>query len=711
MPLERSFRIALLTLVLAGALALTLALGSVLWLVGSVAVFAACVVWGAARPAWHLSRGVGTLIIVITAQAVVVESLTTGALLVPAAHFLLVSQFVWLTQERNNRHYGWLCLMSLLQVMLAGVLSVDLAFGVCFLVFLPAGVTTLLLYNLRCELERNGELTPSRMPRVGMRLLMGAGLVAVAELVLSVLIFAYFPRFGIQILQLKPVQKGSRLSGFSDRVRFGDLARVLDNPEVVMHVRLSRNGRPVQADTFPLLLRGISLDTYQHATWSTRDYYRDSGIYQLPFTSGPHDVPSREDIVQDIVLEPINTRVLFYLPSLVRLRSATPNLDDVLYHRVSGTFSSVRGNAVSLRYIVRSRIPNWRAEELRRPTPQAGGREPPTRYLQLPDTITQRAHDLAQQIVRDVPESHVYERVKTVELCLRGRYRYSLRSGVRTYRVDPVEDFLFRARQGHCEHFAASMVVLLRSLGVQSRVVTGFSGGEWNEYGQFYVIRQRNAHAWVEAYIPAVGNWVTFDPTPASSRPGSLIAHGWLGSMSRRAAYLRLWWNTNVVNYSSRDQRKLAEAATHFLSRLPGRLSLWGSDQLVLDSGHAAGLGALIVFGALALLWGAYALVAYVLGRRFNIPWWRRKRRRGVPAVGFYRRMDDVLRRRGFVREPSTTPREFATAVLERGGERYQPVEVVTEAFCRVRYGGGRLSAAERASVHQALAALEARKA
>ena len=105
------------------------------------------------------------------------------------------------------------------------------------------------------------------------------------------------------------------------------------------------------------LLRGISLDTYKHATWTTRNYYRDSEIYQLPHRRHTRGAASHDEIVQDIVLEPIDTRVLFYMPRLTELRSATPNLDDVYYHPASGTFSSRSSNGVSLRYIVRSRVP------------------------------------------------------------------------------------------------------------------------------------------------------------------------------------------------------------------------------------------------------------------------------------------------------------------------------------------------------------------
>ncbi|MFW6164366.1 MAG: transglutaminaseTgpA domain-containing protein, partial [Planctomycetota bacterium] len=477
MTLQRPFRVSMLVLVLTGMVALTVSLASWAWLLGTLGAFAGIVTWTALRPRWHLRRGLATVAVVITGQVVVVEWLVAHSVLVPAAHFLLITQLVWLTQERTNRHYGWLCLMSLLQMMLAGVLSVDLGFGLCFLVYLPAGVCALLLYNLRCELERHGALRPSKMPRVGWRLLMGAGVVTVGELLLTVLVFMYFPRFGIQILQLKPVQRGERLSGFSDTVRFGELARVLDNPQVVMWVRLRQQGRAIQADRFPLLMRGIALDTYQHATWSTDRWYADADHHVRSFPK-PEPPPDPEhEVIQDVALEPVDTRVLFYLPRIVHIQSETPNLDDIAYHRASHTFSSQRSGSVSLRYRVRSLPPSWTSERLRQPAPRPLREyDPSGRFTQLPDSITQRTYALARQIVADVPERDVYQRAITLQSHLKGRYRYDLDAGVRTWGVDPVEDFLFRTRAGHCEHFAAAMVVLLRSLDIPARVVTGFSG-------------------------------------------------------------------------------------------------------------------------------------------------------------------------------------------------------------------------------------------
>jgi hypothetical protein len=275
--------------------------------------------------------------------------------------------------------------------------------------------------------------------------------------------------------------------------------------------------------------------------------------------------------------------------------------------------------------------------------------------------------------------------------------------------VDPIEDFLFRTREGHCEYFAGAMVVLLRCVGVPSRMVTGFAGGEWNDYGQFYIIRQRHAHAWVEArfHLDRVV-WLAFDPTPerlADEGPGT----GWLAALSQRFDAFRMWWNLYVVNYSRHDQRKVSDMVTSLLSRIPGSLPTWGRTVLSIPSGAAGGAKAVVVLLVGLGFLGGSGFILWRLVRRGA-----GKRRRGAagrPSLAFYRRLDDILRKRGYRRAPAVTPAEFARHVLEDGGERYRPVAVVTEAFCRVRYGGQKLTSAERADIRHALAALEAGRA
>ena len=129
--------------------------------------------------------------------------------------------------------------------------------------------------------------------------------------------------------------------------------------------------------------------------------------------------------------------------------------------------------------------------------------------------------------------------------------------------MGPIEDFLFNTKKGYCEHYASSMVLMLRSLGIPSRVVTGFYGGEKNEYGAYLIVRKSNAHSWVEALTD--GRWKRFDPTPtvAIMRPSAV---------DLMLDSLQLNWSRYVVGFSFSDQREILRGLTmpFRLKRLPG---------------------------------------------------------------------------------------------------------------------------------------------
>lgn len=718
MNLERSLRLAVLVVAGAGVTALSLSLASPGWLLAVVALFGARLLLAALQPTWVLRRGHATLAASAVAVGFFAEVVATGSFLIPAAHFLLAIQLIFLSQERSARNYGLICVVSLVHLMLAAVLSVDLMFGVCFLVYLPAAVAALILLNLKAEVDRYGlpAAVPGRPLSLCRRMLGAIGFVVAAEFALTIAIFLYFPRFGIQLFQLRPVQKGPALSGFGDRIQFGDLGRILENAQTVMSIRLLQDGQVVDGGMLPLRWRATAHDLYENASWSTSQYFGRSVHQPLHPDRGytPFLLPGPGPVItQEITLEPVNTRVLFYLPHLVRLRTATPNLESIFWHAASRTASSPGRSSVSLRYIATSRVPMWSSEQLRRQRP---GWAPPARpqsdeaielvnCLQLPNSIGERTRALAQKIVAGIPAPAFYDRARAVEAHLKAHYDYSLETWAARPGVDPVEDFLFERRRGHCEYFASAMAILLRTLGIPARVATGFSGGEWNEFGQFYVVRQRHAHAWVEAYIPSVRDWVAFDPTPlgqAMPQPPT----GWLARLDSRLAHLRLLWNAYVVNYSSQEQRGLMLAATNLLTRISDAVPSWAARLIVLD----AGWGDPSVSGLVALC----LLVGLVAGVVFLARWllrrWRGRAGRptvpGEPAVAFYRRMEAILRRHGFRRRAEITPREFAAEVVARGGDAFAPAAIVAEAFGRVRYGRHRLNRAEREQVSEALARL-----
>ena len=128
-------------------------------------------------------------------------------------------------------------------------------------------------------------------------------------------------------------------------------------------------------------------------------------------------------------------------------------------------------------------------------------------YLQLP-RLDPRMAPLAEQITAAADNN--YDKAVALERYLRTHFGYTLQLGRSAHR-DPLAYFLFERKQGHCEYFASSMAVMLRTLGIPSRVVNGFRTGEFNDLTSQYLVRASNAHSWVEAYFPGHG-WIRFDP-------------------------------------------------------------------------------------------------------------------------------------------------------------------------------------------------------
>ena len=125
-----------------------------------------------------------------------------------------------------------------------------------------------------------------------------------------------------------------------------------------------------------------------------------------------------------------------------------------------------------------------------------------------------RVLNLAQQIVSEAGAGNPYDQAKAIEQWLRGSITYSETISAPPPGVDPVEWVLFDVRQGYCTYYATAMIVMLRHLGIPARLAAGFSQGEVDAASGQYVVRERDAHTWVEVYFPGYG-WIEFEPTTA----------------------------------------------------------------------------------------------------------------------------------------------------------------------------------------------------
>ena len=246
-------------------------------------------------------------------------------------------------------------------------------------------------------------------------------------------------------------------------------------------------------------------------------------------------------LVQEIYLEPLGTEVIFAAPRVLRLdlrtdRIAVDDMESV----------SVTAGAARLHYTVVSEVGDVRPGA---PVGRASAWAPAS----APGTSSSRLCPRASATwPASSPRPAADRRQAALRLTgyLSQNFQYTL-SLARQTRLDPLEEFLFVRRSGNCEYFAAALAVMLRSLGIPARVVGGFQRGDWNEYGWYFMVRLRDAHAWVEAHVEGVG-WITLDPSPRQAGVSGRSALGlYLDA-------LRMRWYRYVVNWSLRDQIETA---------------------------------------------------------------------------------------------------------------------------------------------------------
>jgi hypothetical protein len=208
-----------------------------------------------------------------------------------------------------------------------------------------------------------------------------------------------------------------------------------------------------------------------------------------------------------------------------------------------------------------------------------------------------RVYRLAQRLKRGARTP--YEFVRRVDFYLDRGFRYDQRPSPPPPGVPALEDFLFKSKAGYCQHFSGAMALLLRFGGVPARVATGFSPGGFSRRQQEWVIRDRDAHSWVEAWFDGVG-WVTFDPTPTATPARSLIAaiaapRAANGDPAGRTRAGAVPPSTRNPAGARRDLDQPVAPAGRSASERDGRAPVW---ELV-----AIALALLVAIGALGLWW------------------------------------------------------------------------------------------------------------
>jgi len=575
-------------------------------------------------------------------------------------------------------------------------------------------------------------------------------------LVVAVALFVLIPRFGRVNFTLPHLGSFAwnprptdplRAVGFSDRVQLGELGILVEDPEEVMKVRFTDpvSGKVCRVEG-GVYLRGAVLTHYRQGNWE----FRGSGFAADRDKPGLQPLaPPRRGlppgyVSQHIAIQPLDRDELFCVWPYVAFERNDRLMADAISERLR---RSRRQRNRQMEYRLGTYAIADRLQAPLTPSPL------PIRREQLLDLAAGDLPTLVATADRWIAEAGlgeagVIERARRLETQLKssGRFAYSLEGQSRDAALDPIEDFVKNTPQGHCEYFATALALMLRSQGIPSRLVVGYLTDEYDGLGEYFRVRQLNAHTWVESYVPpgtihamaappvfglasadwSGGGWLRLDATPAAA--GQATAGSIAKNVESWVEWVKSAWVSYVVEMDSARQRAavydplraIASRIRHGLidpfwwKHLGGRLlALPGAiGRMLAEAGWFSWQAAALLLGTFgfgylvyrAARFAARLLAAWLPGRRAA-------RGRGA-RVAFYRRLEALLARRGLRRRPGQTQREFAAEAAGRlpggrGGDLARSAACVAEAFYQVRFGPGSLDNRQAQTVEQALKELE----
>ncbi len=615
-----------------------------------------------------------------------------GDLLSLSVEFAAALQVIRVATRRGAAHDQQIILLALLHLVAGTVLGGGLAYGLSLVGFLVIAPGALVLSHLRREVEGNYRQgardrtgLPVDVPRIlrsrrviSRRFLMVTCSLSIPVFLFTALLFLLFPRVGLSLLLLNH-SRSARMIGFSTRVDLGGVGKLRSDPTIAMRVHLADNSA-TPASRLALYLRGTSFDHYDGGSWT-----RTRPAHEPAAQAGNHVwVAGRPlgALAMTIDLEPINPPIVF-LPAdavgfqVTEVSDAVSARGPKITVASDGEYKYERGDERGLQYAVyRGRY---------RPDDLVGSER--ERYLNVPPAIEEPVSELARSWAGSASDD--VEMARIVEERLRTEYRYDLDSPSGGA-PQPLLHFLFESRSGHCEFYSTAMAMLLRTLGVPTRNVTGFIGGTYNRFGDFYAVRQGDAHSWVEVYLKGRG-WSRFDPTPPSSSAPRSDVTGMVAFLRDVIEAAAQRWSRHVIGYDLDQQIELFHSVKE-------RYRDWGGQALIRQARPLAPpLGVLIGFAAAYLLWRRFRL------RRPSLP---SGRRRGEPmaatrAVALYRLLEDALRAMGVGRQPSTPPLAHARALAQLKHPAAREVLSLTECYLEARFGRRELSNDEEREFEQ----------
>lgn len=621
-------------------------------------------------------------------------------------------------QHKSNKDWFFLYIISFFQILLAAGLSISPALLFIFTAFVLLLITAIYfqeINNAQTELQKETHHTKDYLDNSkfssisGIRLFTYSLVCICCVLLVGIPLFLIMPRGSTVGLGIGAEALGGISTGFSDQVRLGAIGRIQQSDRVVMRVQVEGN---IAAESLNnLRWRGITLDSFNNFGWrqskhdssDRRLLEKENGFYRLGKVSDITHLTT-----QTVMLEPLDTNVIFGAPRLIALSGNFGLL-------VTDSAESITANEKSVRqtYKAYSDLREFSEEILNKEKKSL--EDAPANYTQLP-AIDLRIGALAEEIVTNAKAQTRYQKAAAIERYLQNSFAYSL--DMKAGGSEPLADFLFNVRAGHCEYFSTAMAVMLRTQGIPTRVVNGFQRGQYNEMAGVYIVTEKEAHSWVEVYFPSQDAWVTFDPTPPAGfnlNENADFKAVYLARLNSFVQALETFWIQYIIGYDGQEQMSLfrsvkssyadlQDVSGDFAREIFNRILIaWKSFQegeSFVEKAQSIGLIALYIGGILTLIVLPVSLIRF-LAKIFAK---RRRHRRRAQLIEFYEDMSRILAKQGFRRLASETPMEFAEKV------GLSEVEFITEKYNEVRFGERTLTRADVENVGRMLKSLENRR-
>ena len=453
---------------------------------------------------------------------------------------------------------------------------------------------------------------------------------------LTLLLFVLFPRIEGPLWGLP--QDAYASSGLDDTMSPGSMGRLILSDDVAF--RVTYKGHVPRRDQ--MYWRGPVLWKFDGRTWTGGQNTR---------AVAPHLSDTSDPVEYTVTLEPHNRNWFFALDMPDRISVPA---------RLTYDFQLLSPKPVRERTIYHAR-----SELDYRANPIESGIQL-ERALQMPSGLDPRSVELARNWrMQSGSDAEIVRRA--LDYFHGQNFRYTLDPRP----ADSIDEFLFETRQGYCEHYASGFVFLMRAAGIPARVVTGYLGGEYNSIGNYYIVRQSDAHAWAEVWLKGAG-WQRIDPTAAISperverglstveaaAPGTMGRTAWLQGLRMDWDALSYRWNLWVIGYNS--QRQFA-----YLSRM-------GLASTALQVSYLTGAIGLIIFlFALFMLRGLF-----------------KKKRDRIQSA--WLKVCRKLARAGLPRAPHEGPQDYAMRVSKARPDLASKIREIADLYIHLRYAASK---------------------